>query len=56
MVGGIAHPILGRSAHLLYELEIHDKLGGLKQFEGCTQATCMTFIHHLLEFYNHMIG
>jgi hypothetical protein len=31
MVGGIAHPMLGRLAHLLYELEIHDKLGGLKE-------------------------
>jgi hypothetical protein len=32
MVGGIAHPMLGRLAHLLYEMEIHDKLGGLKEF------------------------
>ncbi len=32
MVGGIAHPMLGRLAHLLYELEIHDKLGGLREF------------------------
>ncbi len=32
MVGGIAHPMLGRLDHLLYELEINDKLGGLKEF------------------------
>jgi len=32
MVGGIAHLMLGWLAHLLYELEIHDKLGGLKEF------------------------
>jgi hypothetical protein len=32
MVGGIAHLKFGRLAHLLYELEIHDKLGGLKKF------------------------
>jgi hypothetical protein len=33
MVGGIAHPMLGRLAHLLYELEIHDKLDGLRSFK-----------------------
>ncbi len=32
MVGGIVHPKLGRLAHLLYELEIHDRFGGLKEF------------------------
>jgi len=32
MVGGIAHPMLGRLAHLLHELEIHDKLGPLEEF------------------------
>jgi hypothetical protein len=32
MVGGFAHPMLWSLAHLLYELEIHDKLGGLKEF------------------------